>query len=171
MSEAVLSEGRTQARIRPKISRDDKAMRVLMVGIGLFLVVAVLLPLYAMLSKSVQNKDGVFIGVTNYAEYFSTPALFFSIYNSLTIAAVSTVIVVTVAFTYAYALTRTCMPFKPFFRAVALVPILAPSLLAALSLIYWFGNQGVLKGLLLGETIYGPIGVVIGSCFWTFRMP
>lgn len=168
MSEAVLPAGRTQVPVRPKISRDDKTMRLLMVGIGLFLVVAVLLPLYAMLSKSVQNKDGVFIGIANYAEYFSTPALFFSVYNSLTIAAISTVIVVTVAFTYAYALTRTCMPFKPFFRVVALVPILAPSLLAALSLIYWFGNQGVLKELLLGETIYGPIGIIIGSCFWTF---
>jgi iron(III) transport system permease protein len=32
------------------------------------------------------------------------------------------------------------------FRTIALIPLLAPSLLSALSLIYWFGNQGIAKG-------------------------
>ena len=54
------------------------------------------------------------------------------------------------AFVYAYALTRSCMRWKGLFQALALIPILAPSLLPAISLIYLFGNQGFLKGLLLG---------------------
>ena len=33
---------------------------------------------------------------------------------------------------------------------------------------YWFGNQGVLNSLLFGHSIYGPIGIVMGSVFWTF---
>jgi iron(III) transport system permease protein len=48
---------------------------------------------------------------------------------------------------------------------------LAPSLLSAISLIYWFGNQGVLKEFLtaLGVLqIYGPLGVVIAQCFSVF---
>jgi iron(III) transport system permease protein len=156
------------APIRPKLGRDDWIMRTAMVAIGGFLVVAVLLPLYFMLSKSLENKDGVFIGLDNYLEYFATPALFYSIYNSFTIAVVSTVIVIGIAFVYAYALTRTCMPFKWFFRIVALVPLLTPSLLGGISLVYWFGNQGVAKSVLMGESIYGPIGIVIGSCYWVF---
>jgi iron(III) transport system permease protein len=54
------------------------------------------------------------------------------------------------------------------FRIIALIPILAPSLLPAISLVYLFGNQGIIKGALMGQSIYGPIGVVIGSAFWTF---
>lgn len=60
------------------------------------------------------------------------------------------------------------MPLRGLFRGIALIPILAPSLLAAISLIYWFGNQGVLKSWLFGASIYGPIGVIMASCFWVF---
>ncbi|MDH5750338.1 MAG: putative 2-aminoethylphosphonate ABC transporter permease subunit, partial [Rhodospirillales bacterium] len=112
--------------------------------------------------------DGLFIGFANYIEYFSTPALFNSIYNSLFISLISMTITVTLAFWYAYALTRSRMPGKKIFKAIALVPILAPSLLSAISLVYLFGNQGIFKGLLMGNTIYGPIGIIIGEVFWTF---
>ena len=47
------------------------------------------------------------------------------------------------------------MRVKGLFHAVALLPIFAPSLLSAISLIYLFGNQGLLKGLLFGGSIYG----------------
>lgn len=155
-------------RIRPKLGRDDWIMRISMVAIGGFLVVAVMLPLYSMLSKSLEDKDGAFIGLVNYAEYFATPALFNSITNSFYVAVISTFVVIITTFVYAYALTRTCMPFKWFFRIVALVPLLTPSLLGGISLVYWFGNKGVAKSLLMGESIYGPIGIVIGSCYWVF---
>ncbi|MEQ8665121.1 MAG: putative 2-aminoethylphosphonate ABC transporter permease subunit [Rhodospirillales bacterium] len=106
-------------------------------------------------------------GLDNYKGYFSTPSLFYSIYNSLTIAAISTVITVTIAFGLAYALTRSCMPFKGVVRMIAMIPILVPSLLPGIALVYLFGNQGVLKELLFGHSIYGPIGIVIGSVFFT----
>ena len=60
------------------------------------------------------------------------------------------------------------MPFKGFFRLIALVPLLSPSILAAIALVYWFGNQGVLKHFLLGHSIYGPIGIIMASVYWTF---
>jgi iron(III) transport system permease protein len=56
---------------------------------------------------------------------------------------------------------------KGLLRAVALLPLLAPSLLPAISLIYLFGNQGIFKGWLGGLSIYGPLGIVLGSVFWT----
>jgi len=155
-------------RIRPKLGRDDWLMRGAMVLVSVALFVVLVLPLYSMLSKSFEDHDGNFIGLANYAEYVDTPALFYSIQNSLTISVVATVIVITLAFLGAYALTRTCIPFKSVFKTVALVPILAPSLLPAISLIYLFGNQGMIKGALMGNSIYGPIGIVIGASFWTF---
>lgn len=255
------------AKLKPKISRDDWIMRLFMCVIGLYFAVTLVMPLYAMLSKSFSTykidlgayrlqvdkgegwsaettlaalnndlktikpadlsgssdtrlsplalfpdfsfrsktkyrlknltPDGVFlfgseriagnewheyssndfrrislrpardIGAENYTRYFSTPSLFYSIYNSLFIAAISTFITVTIAFGFAYALSRSCMRFKGAFRLIAMVPILVPSLLPGIALVYLFGNQGVLKELLFGESIYGPIGIVIGSVFFT----
>src|SRR3546814_9139277 len=60
------------------------------------------------------------------------------------------------------------MPFKGVFRLIAMAPILVPSLLPGIALVYLFGNQGMLKAFLLGESIYGPIGIVIVSVFFTF---
>ena len=139
----------------------------LVVIIALF-AVAVVFPLYSLLSMSLQDMDGEYVGLENFRIYFDTPALFASITNSLSVAISATLIVLGIAFVYAYALTRTRMPLRWFFRGVALIPILAPSLLAAISLIYWFGNQGVLKSWLGGGSIYGPVGIIIGSCFWVF---
>ncbi|WP_343559913.1 putative 2-aminoethylphosphonate ABC transporter permease subunit [Kiloniella sp. b19] len=167
MSELSLS-GAPVKPLKPKVSRDDWAMRGFMVMIGLYLLVTLALPLYAMLSKSLENRDGDFVGLANYVEYFSTPALFNSIGNSITISLVTTLITVTLAFWFAYGLTRSCMPFKRTFRMLAMVPILVPSLLPGIGLIYMFGNQGYMKELLLGQSIYGPLGIVIAEVFFTF---
>ena len=143
-------------------------LRTTLVVIIALLAVAVVFPLYSLLSMSLQDMDGEYVGLENFRIYFDTPALFASITNSLSVAISATLIVLGIAFVYAYALTRTRMPLRWFFRGVALIPILAPSLLAAISLIYWFGNQGVLKSWLGGGSIYGPVGIIIGSCFWVF---
>ena len=155
-------------RIKPKVSSEDWIMRAVLVGIALYLTVSILLPLYAILSKSFKNADGLFVGLANYVNFFSTPALFWSIENSLTVTLICCVIVVTLAFIYAYALTRTCIPFKSLFKGVALLPILMPSLLPAIALVYLFGNQGIIKDWLFGYEIYGPIGIVMGECFYVF---
>jgi iron(III) transport system permease protein len=40
--------------------------------------------------------------------------------------------------------------------------------LPGIALVYMFGNQGFMRDLLFGHSIYGPIGIVIGSVFFTF---
>lgn len=132
------------------------------------LVVGLLLPLVSMLVKSLQDRAGDFVGLANFAAYFQSPALANSIAQSLYVALLSTVIVVSLAFLCAYGITRTCIPGKRLFRVLAILPILAPSLLPAISLVYLFGNQGWFREALMGESIYGPIGIVLGMCFWIF---
>ena len=143
-------------------------MRLFIGVIGLYLVAALALPLGLMLAKSLEGPQEEFVGLANYVRYFSTPALFQSIGNSLWVSILSTVITVPTAFVYAYALTRSRIPFRGFFKTVALVPILVPSLLPGLALVYLFGNQGLLKAALLGHSIYGPIGIVMAEVFTTF---
>src|SRR5947208_1629135 len=125
-------------------------------------------PLFMILVKSVQDKDGAFVGLLQFQQYFETPALRQSIANTLWIASAVTGVTVPLAFMYAYALTRSCMPWRGFFRVIALTPILAPSLMSAISFIQWFGTQGLLKGLLGRASVYGPIGMVLSSVYATF---
>jgi iron(III) transport system permease protein len=152
----------------PRLDWDAWLLRagvVLLVG---WLLLTIALPLWTLLSKSFQSSDGQFIGLANYIRYFSTPALFNSIFNSVWVAVISVVVVIPLAFIYAFALTRSRMPFKGLFYAAALLPVFAPSLLSAISLIYLFGNQGLLKSLLFGASIYGPLGIIISQIYYCF---
>jgi len=154
--------------LRQQVSGDEWVMRGALLAVGLYLFVTVALPLYSLLTKSFQDRDGHFVGLSNYLAYFTSPALSAALLHSLIIGLVTTVITVTLAFIYAYAVTRSRMPGRAIFRGIALLPLLAPSLLPALSLVYLFGNQGILKGLLFGHSVYGPIGIIIGEVFFTF---
>ncbi len=169
MADAVAAAAAAERPVvRPKVGRDDLIMRASIGVIGLYLVVTLALPLGVMLSKSLEDHDGAFVGLANYARYFATPALSYSLYNSFYVAIVSTVITVPLAFVYAYALTRSCLPVKSVFKTIALIPILVPSMLPGIALVYLFGNQGMIKGLLFGQSIYGPIGIIMAEVFYTF---
>jgi iron(III) transport system permease protein len=151
---------------RVRLSRDDLLMRVGVCAVALLLLLMVGLPLWSLLAKGFEDRDGKFVGLANYLTYFSTPALFASAFNSFHVAAVCTVIVVPIAFLYAYALTRAVLPLRWLFQGIALIPIFAPSLLPGLALIYLFGTQGFFKAWLGGGQIYGFEGIVIAQVFY-----
>lgn len=153
---------------RLRVHWTDRVAHALLVAAGLALALFLLVPLAMILAKSTQDRAGEWVGLANFVAYFQTPALARSIWNSVWVSALVTAITIPLAFGFAYGLTRSCMRFKVLLRNVALVPILAPSLLAAISFIFWFGNQGVLKGLLMGGQIYGAPGIVLSLVFATF---
>jgi iron(III) transport system permease protein len=152
---------------RLSLSGDELAMRAGVVVLALVLLVIVGLPLWSLLAKGFEDRDGRFVGLANYLAYFSTPALFDSALNSFHVAAATTLIVVPLAFFFAYALTRTVLPARWLFQGISLIPIFAPSLLPGLALVYLFGNQGFFKGL-LGGPIYGFDGILIAQVFYCF---
>ncbi|NKC33162.1 putative 2-aminoethylphosphonate ABC transporter permease subunit [Falsiroseomonas selenitidurans] len=154
--------------VRVQVPLEQRLLRL-----GLLLALAVLLlglvlPLGTLLLRAFEDADGHFVGLANFVAYVATPSLRIAAWNSLWTAALTTIIVVPLAFGFAYALTRSCIPGKGIFRAVMLLPVLAPSLLPALALIYLFGNQGMLRVLLFGESIYGPAGIVAAQVFYCF---
>lgn len=142
----------------------------------LLLSIGLLGPLLALLAQAFVPAKAPLGGtapgiLAPFAAYLRSPALLGSLYNSIWVSLLVTAIVVPLAFGFAYALTRTCMAGKGLLRAVSLLPLLAPSLLSAISMVYWFGNQGVLRDawLSLGLSgIYGAPGVVLAQCFATF---
>ena len=165
---AVLEAG---ARVRLRVHWTDRTAHVLLAGIALLLVAFLAGPLASVLAQSVEDAQGRFLGADNFFAYFETPALAESLWNSIWVSLLVTAVVVPAAFVFAYAIARSCMPMKSAFRTIALTPLLAPSLLAAIAFIYWFGNQGVLKDWMsaLGITsIYGAPGIVLAEIFAVF---
>ncbi|MBK7061132.1 MAG: putative 2-aminoethylphosphonate ABC transporter permease subunit [Rubrivivax sp.] len=168
---AALPNAAKAVPLRLRAHWTERVAQTAIVLIVLVLVVFLALPLLTILRQALENADGHFVGLANFIVYAQTPELLQSLWNSLWVSAVVTVITVPLAFGFAYALTRSCMPLKGLFRGIALVPLLAPSLLSAISLIYWFGNQGVLKSSLqaLGiDQIYGAPGIVLAECMYIF---
>jgi iron(III) transport system permease protein len=151
-----------------QLDSDSAWMRVVTLLLGLWLLVTLVLPLGTLLSKSFADANGTWVGLNNYASYFATPSLTDSLWNSVWVSTVVAGITLTLAYVYAFALTRSAMPGKVVFKALALIPIFAPSLLPAISLVYLFGNQGFLKDWLFGTPIYGPLGIVIAQVFYCF---
>ncbi|GLK81480.1 putative 2-aminoethylphosphonate ABC transporter permease subunit [Methylopila turkensis] len=141
---------------------------LMIAAVAAVLVLIIALPLWALLSKSLQSVDGRFVGLQNFVTYASTPTLMASLVNSVWVAGLATAIVIPIAFVYAYALTRSRMPLKSVFTAAALLPIFAPSLLSALALIYLFGNQGMLRSWMMGASLYGPIGIIAAEALYSF---
>ncbi len=146
----------------------DARWLTLAVGLGLlFGLIFVVLPVGALLGRSVFDGADGFVGLANFRAWAESPALLDSAWRSVRLAALSAAICVAIAYGCAWSLTMTCMRFKGLIRGITLVPLLAPSLLMAISLIYWFGNQGALKGWLGDGSIYGEAGIVAGSVLWT----
>jgi iron(III) transport system permease protein len=157
--------------LRQRAHWTDRIAHATLLLIVAALVVFLALPLATILAKALQDRDGAFVGLANFASYLRTPSLLQSFVNSVSVSLLVTLVTVPLAFGFAYALSRSCIPAKGMFRTIALIPLLAPSLLSAISLIYWFGNQGVARRLItaLGfENIYGGPGVVVAECFAVF---
>jgi len=147
---------------------------VLIVLLVLTLMMTTLIPLVMLLSKAFVGKDESFVGLANFIRYFSTPSLAQSLTNTIKVSILSTVIAVTLAFLYAYGVSRTAIRGKSWFHAVALLPLFQPTMMHGIALTYLFGNQGIISngffGLLPGLRIpiYGPVGIVISEVIYLF---
>jgi len=134
----------------------------------LFLVLFLALPLAAILVKSVTDSDGAWAGLSVVTGIIGADGFLSMVGRSLMVGIVTMLLVVPCAYGFAYGLTRTRLPGKGVLRTIALLPLLAPSLLPGIALVYLLGNQGLLKGLTGGATIYGFWGIVVGEAFYTF---
>ena len=159
------------APVRQRVHWNERIAHAALIAVALAMLAFLAGPLAAILQQSLQDAQGRFAGLANFVAYAKTPALLDSLWNSVWVSLVVTLVTIPAASGFAYALTRSRMRWKALARTITLVPLLAPSLLAAISLIYWFGNQGLLKAWLgrLGiDQIYGAPGIVVAEIFSTF---
>ena len=162
------------AAVWRQLDKELWVKRLLIGLVCLWLLVVVVLPLGQLFSKSMTDRDGQFVGLANYVYYFNTPALSHSLYNSLFVSAMTTVLAVSLGLLYAYGLTRAVIPAKGVFKSLAMLPLFAPTLLNGIALIYLFGRQGLVTrgffGALPGIDIglYGPVGIIIAETLYAF---
>lgn len=171
MVSAAVVPASTPMPSRLALAKEALAARGGIVLLLVALVVFLTVPLAMILVRSVEGRAGEFVGIANFIQYVQSPALAQSTWNTLTFAIWTTAVTVPLAFLFAYAMQRSCIPFKGLWRNIALIPILAPSLLAAISFIYLFGNQGAFRFMLdwVGlKSIYGMPGMVMAMTFASF---
>lgn len=81
--------------------------------------------------------------------------------NTMFSSLAATTSAIILGFLYAYALNYTDMPGKKFFRIVALLPTMAPSIVTGMAFIMLFGRRGFVTWNLLGlhVDLYGAFGL------------
>ncbi|PEC22432.1 putative 2-aminoethylphosphonate ABC transporter permease subunit [Bacillus cereus] len=164
----------TKKKIKRRIGKEEWIQRLIIIGMLLSFLIMLVLPLLQLFTQAFYDKDGAFVGVANFSKYFTTPTLVQSLQNTIWISGATTIISVTLAFAYAYAIARTNVFGKRVFQYVALLPLFAPTMMHGIALTYLFGNQGLITkgmfGLFEGIQIplYGPVGIVMAEVMYTF---
>lgn len=112
--------------------------------------------------KSFLSKEGV--SLQHYIEFFSKKFYLRSLLNTLMLGILTTAIVLVIAFAFAYLTTRGPSALRKPLKIIALLPLIAPSYIFAISLIILMGKRGVITQLLnLHMTIYGWQGVILAQ--------
>ncbi len=161
---------------RKKVLEDKYIVYIVGGLIGIFLLIFLALPVLNIVRLSLTEylpKQHEFTGkitLSNFTDYFKNPAMVQSLLNSLWIATWSMLFTTVLAFIFAYGLTRTTIRWKKALYYIAMVPLVAPSMLQAMALISLFGSNGLItSGLFNTEwNIYGPNGIIISEVLYCF---
>lgn len=114
-------------------------------------------PIYQVFKVSVVNDEGLDFSVlkeTLANNYFLT-----SFWNSLKLGIMAAVFSTVVGFIFAFAITRTSMKGKKIFNLIALLPVISPPFVIALSIILLFGRKGLITNGLFGLDSFNVYGL------------
>lgn len=138
------------------------AFIVPMIGLAVFF----LYPLGLIVQRSFRQRDGS-LGLGNYADVLAMGHIGRVLGNSLVMSGLTTLICVVLGFAIAYALQRTRLPFQWLISVALILPLLAPSLVQALGLIFLFGRNGIVNQFTgWNLQIYGLWGLVISNAMY-----
>lgn len=163
MAPAELSV-KLQARSGSRVKDFLNAHLVNLLAAFLFLLLAffLLYPIIAVLLKSVRDSSGFTLNY--YRVFFKADYYFQSLYNTLLLGVINTVVCVVIGFCLAYMTTRGPWLLRKPLKIISLIPLIAPPYLFALSLIILFGRNGLItRALDLPWQLYGFTGVVVSQ--------
>ncbi|RRD39195.1 iron ABC transporter permease [Leptotrichia sp. OH3620_COT-345] len=123
----------------------------------------VLVPLWNIFLESLKVDKGKF-GFGNYVESLTSTGNFQVIVNTILLGFVTSAISLIIGFFFAYVSVYIKVKGKKIFDFIAMLPIISPPFVIALSAIMLFGRQGIITNKLLGLKgfeIYGFHGLVL----------
>jgi iron(III) transport system permease protein len=130
-----------------------------------FLGLFFLYPVLKVFGASVLDPAGATLTLRNYASVLANPFFLQALTNSLGVAAAATALTILIGVPFAFCVARLPIAGKPALLALAALPLVLPSFVAAYALVLLFGRAGIVTGGLRAagipfESIYGMKGVV-----------
>jgi iron(III) transport system permease protein len=132
------------------------------VFLGLFLIY----PLFNVFKASFLDASGTALTLVNYAKVLGSGFYQRSLTNSILIGLASTLTTTAVGVPLAFCLARLPVPGKPALLAMAVLPLMLPSFVAAYALVLLFGRVGIVTEALRSvgipfTSIYGTPGLIV----------
>jgi len=144
----------------------DRLLTLACVGLPLLgLVLFFAYPMLIVFLRSITVGDSY--GLGNYTEVLGSAGFWRATRHSLLMGGATTLLSVLLGFIIAQGLYRCAFPGKWLIRAIIVLPLLAPSLVQALGLIFLLGRNGVVSRALGMEIeIYGFWGLLIANTLY-----
>ncbi len=140
----------------------EPLLLVAILAILYFLLLFVVFPIFQVFRYSLVIDKS--FDLANYRAVFSARYYYQPFLNSILLGVITATMGTLMGFVFAYAITRTPLPFKGFFRQTATFPVISPPFVVALAAILLFGRAGSLTPFIsriIGEySIYGLGGLV-----------
>jgi iron(III) transport system permease protein len=133
-------------------------LAVPLAALGLFFVY----PLATIVLRSVIEPDGG-LGLGNYARILGAPSFWRAAAHSLVMSGAVTALAVLFGLLVAFALTRCRIPGRALIAGAVALPLIAPSLVQGLGLIFLLGRNGLVSRALGEIDIYGLPGLIIAN--------
>ena len=145
----------------------DALLAALCLGLPVLgLVIFFLFPMVIVFLRSITEGDGSY-GLGNYVEVLGTKGFWRATRHSMLMGLSTTAIAVALGFVIAHALHRCAFRGKALIRAAIVLPLLAPSLVQALGLIFLLGRNGLVNRLFGTDLdIYGFWGLLIANTLY-----
>lgn len=158
--------GATQTPAKRKPIDADHLLTIACVGLPLLgLILFFAYPMFIVFLRSITVGDSY--GLRNYVEVLGSPGFWRATRHSLVMGGSTTLLSVFLGFVIAHGLYRCAFPGKWLVRAIIVLPLLAPSLVQALGLIFLLGRNGVISRALGVEIeIYGFWGLLIANTLY-----
>lgn len=134
--------------------------RILKIFLIVFFIITIICPLIAMFAN---------LANTNILQTFQSETFRSTVMNSLLSTTTATLIALFLAIVSAWFVVRSNLRFKQLFIVIFTLPMLIPSISHGTGLVVLLGNNGVLTNMLgINFNIYGFVGIVLGSLFYSF---
>jgi iron(III) transport system permease protein len=141
---------------------NEPFLLLIIILVGLSLIIFIIFPLFKVIQLSFSPDEHLSLDIYKYIFQHRWLAKIFV--NSILLATIVASMGTLIGFIFAFALNRTDISFKPFFKTLAMLPIISPPFMLTLSVILLLGRNGLITRHLLGLTnfnIYGLKGLVL----------